>query len=300
MLPPMELRQLRYFVAVAEEGNISRAAQKIFLTQPALSRQIKALEDEVGQALLERRPHSIHLTHAGETMLTEARELLERARLLVERVQATGAGPCLRVGYAPSLAAGILSIAVERFTQLHPRAHVELSDLSTNEMLSGLESDKLDVVITVGPEKAGGGVRWTPLVRTSWQLAVSRLHPFAQKDRVTAAELAAEPLLVFAKRDYPEYSSAIMDWFRSHKLRPKIAGEHDGVESLMAAVEAGLGVALVTTRMGRLFPDRARLKTLASPPPPLCIAAGYRPKPTADTALEVFLKELQLAAKSSG
>lgn len=299
MVARMELRQLRYFVAVAEEGNISRAAQKIFLTQPALSRQIKALEDEVGQALLERRPHSIHLTRAGETMLHEARELLDRAKVLLDRVQAAGQGPCLRVGYAPSLASGLLSVAVERFTQLHPRAHVELFDLSTNEMLAGLEAEKLDVVITVGQAKAGTGVKWTPLLRTSWQVATGRHHPLARRERISTAELTQQPLLIFSRKDYPEYWSALTAWFRTLGVRPKIASEHDGVESLMSAVESGLGIALVTTRMGRLFPDRARLLPIFEPPPQLCIAAGYRAKSTDGQHLEVFIKELQLAAKSS-
>src|SRR5437762_3442905 len=84
--PGMELRQLRYFVAVAEEANISRAAQKIFLTQPALSRQIKALEDEIGQCVLEREAHSIRLTPAGEALLNEARQLLQHADAILERV----------------------------------------------------------------------------------------------------------------------------------------------------------------------------------------------------------------------
>lgn len=86
----MELRQLRYFVAVAETSNISTAAKKIFLTQPALSRQIKALEHEVGQCLLERRAHSVHLTPVGEVMLREARELLQRADQVLDRVRAAG------------------------------------------------------------------------------------------------------------------------------------------------------------------------------------------------------------------
>src|SRR5205085_5151187 len=98
MLAGMELRQLRYFVAVAEEGNISRAAQKIFLTQPALSRQIKTLEDEIGQCLLTREAHSIQLTPAGEVLLHEARELLERAEAMLERVRFAGQGVRLRVG----------------------------------------------------------------------------------------------------------------------------------------------------------------------------------------------------------
>src|SRR6266436_9176019 len=108
MLLLMELRQLRYFVAVAETGNISRAAKKIFLTQPALSRQIKALEHEIGQCLLERQAHSIRLTPAGEALLREARELFQHADQMLERVRSAG-GLRLRVGYAPSLAAGMLS-----------------------------------------------------------------------------------------------------------------------------------------------------------------------------------------------
>src|SRR5213592_3733422 len=107
--PGMELRQLRYFVAVAETGNISRAAQKIFLTQPALSRQIKALEDEIGQCLLERQAHSIRLTPVGEALVREARELLHRAGEMGERGRAAGQSVRFRGGYAPSLASGLLS-----------------------------------------------------------------------------------------------------------------------------------------------------------------------------------------------
>src|SRR5262245_32049781 len=143
MLAGMELRQLRYFVAVAQAGNISRAAQKIFLTQPALSRQIKALEDEIGLCLLERQAHSIRLSPAGESLLQEARELLQRADGIHERVRAASQRVRLRLGYAPSLASGLLTIAVENFAQKHPTARVELFDLSTKEILAGLESDML-------------------------------------------------------------------------------------------------------------------------------------------------------------
>ena len=232
MLPTMELRQLRYFIAAAEEGNISRAAKKIFLTQPALSRQIKALEEEIGQCLLERQAHSIRLTPAGEALLREARDLLQHADQVLERVRAAGRGLRLRVGYAPSLAAGLLSAAVESFTQAHPNTSVELFDLSTGEMLAGLESGKLDVVLTVGQERAGHGLKWTPLVRAPFRLAVSQNHPFARRQRVTPAEVAREPLLVFCPRDYPEYRDMLTGWLREHRQRPRITGEYDGVDSL--------------------------------------------------------------------
>lgn len=293
----MELRQLRYFVAVAETGNISQAAKKIFLTQPALSRQIKALEDEIGQRLLERQAHSIRLTPLGETFLPEARALLRQADQLLERVRAAGRGVRLRVGYAPSLASGLLSAAVENFTQAHPGARVELFDLSTAEMLAGLENNQLDVVLTIGGGSQARGLQWTPLVRAAWKLAVNRKHPLAREPRVTPAEVAREPLLIFCPRDYPEYSEFITGWLREHGQRPKIAGEYDGAESLLAAVESGLGVALVTSRTAHLFPSRAQLKTLATPPPPLCIAAAYRVNRADDKPLAVFVEDLRQAAQ---
>ena len=296
MLPGMELRQLRYFVAVAEQGNISRAAKRIFLTQPALSRQIKALEDEIGQCLLERQAHSIRLTPVGEALLREARELLHHAEQVLERVRLAGRGPRLRVGYAPSLAAGMLSAAVENFTQTHPNARVELFDLSTKEMLAGLESDQLDVALSVGQQRETRGLKWTPLVRATWQLAVSRNHPLARRSRVTPAEVAREPLLVFCQRDYPEYWDIITGWLRGHRQRPRVAGEYDGVDSLMAAVESGLGVAIVTARTARLVPERVRLKRLSAAPEPLCIAVGHRANRADDQPLAVFVEELRKAA----
>ena len=298
MLGGMELRQLRYFVAVAETGNISRAAKKIFLTQPALSRQIKGLEEEIGQCLFERQAHSVLLTPVGETCLREARELLQHAEQVLERVRAAGQGVRLRVGYAPSLASGLLSVAVENFTQTHPGARVELSDLSTAEMLAGLEGDKLDVVVTVGGESKTRGLEWTPLVRAPWRLAVNRKHPLAGQARVTPAEVAREPLLCFCQRDYPEYWEQITGWLREHGQRPRVAGEYDGTESLMAAVESGLGVAIVTTRTANLFPSRAQFKTLSAAPKPLCIAAGYRAGRAEDKPLAVFVEELRRAAEN--
>ena len=298
MLARMELRQLRYFVAVAETSNISRAAQKLFLTQPALSRQIKALEDEIGQSLLERSAHSIRLTPAGDALLPEACELLQRADAMLERVRAAGQTVRLRVGYAPSLASGLLSGAVENFAQKHPQSRVELFDLSTKEMLAGLESDTLDVALSVGQKRDGHGLKWTPLVQVSWQLAVNSHHPLARRKQVTAAEVAREPLLVFCQRDYPEYWSTITGWLRENQQRPAIAGEYDGVDSLLAAVESGLGVAIVTTSTARLIPRRVRLKALTPAPHPVCIAVAYRASLATKKPLAVFIEELRHAAQA--
>jgi LysR family transcriptional regulator, benzoate and cis,cis-muconate-responsive activator of ben and cat genes len=292
----MELRQLRYFVAVAEEGNISRAAKRIFLTQPALSRQIKALEAEIGQCLLERQAHSIRLTPAGEALLGEARDLIQRAEQVLERVRIAGRAVHLRIGYAPSLATGLLSAAVENFTQTHRNARVELFDLSTKEMLAGLESEKLDVALTVGEQRQSREFTWIPLIQASWQLAVSRNNPLARRSQITPAEIAIEPLLVFCQRDYPEYWELITAWFGKNRQQPRIAGEYDGIDSLMAAVESGLGVALVSTRTADRVPKRVQLIKVSSAPAPLCIAMAYRTNRADDKPLAVFVEELRKAA----
>jgi LysR family transcriptional regulator, benzoate and cis,cis-muconate-responsive activator of ben and cat genes len=292
----MDLRQLRNFVAVAELGNISQAAKRIHLTQSALSRQIKALEDEIGHSLLQRKPHSIRLTPTGELLLREGRELLRYADQMLERVRLAGSGVRLRIGYAPSLAAGMLSTAVENFTQSHPQARVDLLDLSTAEMLAGLENGSLDVAISVGEQHPEPGLKWTPLVEVHWRLAVSRTHRLARRSKVTPLEVAAEPLIGFCQRDYPEYWAAITRWLRKSRQRPKIAGEYEGTENLMAAVESGLGVAFITTQVARLFPNRTSLLTLHSPPKPVCVAVGHRTDRTEDKPLAVFVAELRKAA----
>src|SRR5580658_6031175 len=235
----MELRQLRYFVAVAEEKNITRAAEKIFLSQPALSRQIKALEDEIGQLLIERSAHSFRLTPVGETFLPKARELVQQADRLSRSVRVLNPRERLRIGYAPSMAGNLLPAALKSFMAAHPRFHVELCDLCSSELLKGVEKEELDLVLTVQPDHPIRTLMWTPLMRSSWHLVVHREHPLAARSKVSPAEVAREPLLAFNRRDYPEYWELISGWLRKHRHKGRLAGEYDSLSSLTAGIVAG-------------------------------------------------------------
>jgi DNA-binding transcriptional LysR family regulator len=192
----------------------------------------------------------------------------------------------------------MLSAAVGNFTQAHPGTRIELFDLSTREMLAGLEAETLDVVIAVGPVRETRQLTWTPLLRAPWKLALPRSHALARRPKITPGEVAREPLLAFSQREYPEYWESITAWMRAHHQRPRITEEYDGITSLLAAVESGLGVAIVTTRAARLLPERVRLKPLSVPPEPLCIAAGHRTDRAGDKPLAVFIQELRRAAQS--
>lgn len=192
----MELRHLRYFVAVAEEENVSRAAVKLHLSQPALSRQIRDLEDELGFGLLERRAKSVLLTEAGRTFQGEARAVLQRVEEAIKTAGAVAAGRRaeLHVGYAPSLTVRILPPTLRAFQAEAPHARVLLHDLSTEEMLARLRDGTLQVAFLVRPSPAAlRGLRFEELGRDALCLAVSPKHPLTRQRTVTLAQAAREP-----------------------------------------------------------------------------------------------------------
>jgi len=147
----MELRHLRYFVAVAEEQNVTRAAARLHVSQPPLSRQIRDLEDELGVALFNHGAKAVRLTEAGRVFLTEARAALQRVDDAVQMAKAVANGQSgeIHLGYAPSLAVELLPKALRIFQESNPGIRVHLHDLSTQEMLRGLRDGKLHVALLV-------------------------------------------------------------------------------------------------------------------------------------------------------
>src|ERR1700737_654328 len=149
----MELRHLRYFLAVGEALNFTKAAAQLRVAQPALSRQVQDLEDEIGVDLLRRSPRGVTLTAEGRLFLEEVRELLKRADESVEKVRALVRGEYgeLHIGYAPSPTVEILPPALAAFQKAVPRVKVLLHDLSSDELIAGLRNTTLEIAITVPP-----------------------------------------------------------------------------------------------------------------------------------------------------
>jgi LysR family transcriptional regulator, benzoate and cis,cis-muconate-responsive activator of ben and cat genes len=287
----MELRHLRYFVAVAGEENVSRAALKLHVSQPGLSRQIRDLEDEISFKLFERSAKSVKLTEAGKTFLVEARAVLQRAEDAVKaaRVVAAGSHGELHVGYAPSLAVRILPAALRAFQTERPHVRVKLYDLSIEEMHTGLREGKLELAFLVRPPTAKlRGLQFEELTREAIRLAVAPKHLLAKKRVVTLEEAAREPFIAYNRIDYPEYPQIFADIFSATKTKPRIAEEHDGVTSLIAAVEAGGGVALVAESVACIAGARVKLIRLSPSPEPVVVGAAW-PKAGLSPAAERFL-----------
>jgi LysR family transcriptional regulator, benzoate and cis,cis-muconate-responsive activator of ben and cat genes len=283
----MELRHLRYFVAVAEAENVTRAALKLHVSQPGISRQIRDLEDEIGFPLFERSAKSLRLTEAGKVFLGEARAVLQRARDAVEAARAIAgrnAGE-LAIGYAPSLTVRILPPALRRFQGQFPNVRVALHDLSTEEMLAQLGEKKLQVALTVKPPaKLLRGLRFEELARYAMRVAVAPKHPLADAQAIRLEQVAREPLIAYSRQDYPEYHAMLARLFAPAGGPPRLAGEHDSVTSLIAAVESGRGFALVPECLACMVGARLKLIPLQPAPPPIVVGAIWRADADAELA----------------
>jgi len=288
----MELRHLRYFIGVAEEENVSRAALKLHVSQPALSRQIRDLEDELGFLLLERSAKSVHLTEAGRAFLIEARAVLQRAEDAVKaaRAIATGESGELHVGYAPSITARILPQILRAFQAELPKVRVRLHDFSTEEMLAGLREGRLQIAFVVRLTPALlRGLRFAELSRDSICLAVAPEHPLAGRRAVTLVEIAREPLITYSRKDYPDAYENLIDLFATIKIKPRIVEEHDSVSSLIAAVESGTGVAVAPQSLACTAGPRLKLIPFSPALAPLVVGVAWS-KHGLTAAGERFLK----------
>lgn len=274
----MELRHLRYFVAVAGTENVSRAALRLHVSQPALSRQIRDLEEEIGFQLLERGAKSVRLTDAGRTFLAGARAVLERAEEAVKaaRAVATGLRGELNVGYAPTPTVRLLPAALRAFHAERPEVRVKLHDLATDEMIAGLRKGALQIALLVRPSRAMlRGLHFAEIARDHLRLAVPPGHPLARLRSISAARVAAEPMVGYDRDGYPEYHELLAALFAGTGKQPRIVEEHEGVGGLVAAVEAGKGLAVVAQSLSCSIGPRLKFIPLSPAPAPLVIGAAW-------------------------
>jgi DNA-binding transcriptional LysR family regulator len=250
----MELRHLRYFVAVAEALSFGRAAARLHISQPPLSRQIRALEEELGTALFARTKRSVQLTPAGAALLPEARRLLRDADGLKAGAQRIAAGEVgtLALGFISVAAYNLLPELAPEFRRRHPGVKLALQEATSDVLLAALRQAELDVGLVLPPVDAPG-LEYVPLVHDTLIAALPAGSGHARtKGPIRPASLAGEPFILFPRKVGASLYDAIVDACRRAGFAPRIEQEAIQMQTIVSLVAAGMGVALVPASLEHL------------------------------------------------
>ena len=280
-MPPVELRHLRYFVSVAELLNFTKAAQRLRVAQPALSRQIRDLEEELSVLLFERGPRSTRLSEAGAAFLGEARAILQRTDEAVKLARAVARGERgeIHVGYASSLTTEVLPCALHSFHNAAPGVHVKLHDFSSEEMLRGVGEGRLHLGLMARPsERALRGLKFELLREYPICVAMPPKHRLASMKTVELKQMADEPLVGYSRAEYPEYHAILAELFAQIGRAPRLAEEHDSAPSLIAAAEIGRGLIIAPACLEILGGGRLKFLPLRPSTPPVQLVAVFDPQ----------------------
>jgi len=243
----VELRHLRYFVAVAEELHFRRAAERLYVAQPAVSEQIRKLEAELGVRLFDRTHRSVSLTGAGSALLVEARRVLHQAEVaqLAARSAHSSSGTRLRIGYVPDALPASVPRALQDLASTAPRVEVSLETGGTFQLIQAVRDQRLDAVI-VGLPAPTRGLLATSLGEQSLVAAVPASHPLALESELTLGQLDPERLVMLPRDTNPALHDAVVSVCRDAGLSPTLAeAAEPRVEAVLLAVAAGAGAALL-------------------------------------------------------
>lgn len=263
----IELRHLRYFIAVAEELHFGHAAARLNISQPPLSQQIQILEQQTGARLLARTNRSVSLTAAGRQFLADRRQILslvEEAAARAERLHLGESGE-LRIGFtssAPFIKA--VSDTLSQFRQRYPDVHIQTRETNTREQIAPLNDGTLDLGLmrnTQLPES----LAWQPVLREPLLAMIHREHPLAKQASVSLAELAAEPFVFFDPHVGTGLYDDILGLMRRYGLSPSITQEVGEAMTIIGLVAAGLGVSILPASFRRVKLAEMRWVPIAEP-----------------------------------
>ena len=245
MTQEIELRHLRYFLAVAETLHFSKAAQRLGIAQPPLSQQIRRLEHLVGHRLFDRTTRGVKLTLAGQLLADRARSTLEKVHDDLEQVRRLGRGEegTLTVGFSGSVMFTDLPNAIESYRRRYPKVELRLRELTTHAQIPALLEGTLDLAFMRDGDTTEG-IELSTVLKEPYVAVLPQIHPLARKRSLRVGDLRNEPFIFFARRMGPLAFDRTMACCERSGFRPNIVQEAPQWPTLVRLVAAGLGVSL--------------------------------------------------------
>ena len=264
----MELRHLRYFVAVAENLNFTKAAAKLHLAQPSLTRQVHNLEEEIGVRLLNRSKSQVALTEEGRSFLVDARRILALATESILAVQRLGRGETgqLNIAYLSNSDFELLPETLGAYRLAFPHIALNLFDMVPAEQFRALESGKIDLgFVGLRPPGTLGHVQWESIARHRTVVVLPARHPLARKSQVRLLDLKAMFFVGMSEKTHPGFRQWLHETCQPAGFTPRILQDADLEPALMTFVAQGLGVSLARERIKKLPHPGVVFRPLAPP-----------------------------------
>src|ERR1700722_15717290 len=292
----MELRHLRYFLAVGEEQHYGRAARRLRVAQPALSRQIQNLEKEVGFKLFERLPRGVRLSAAGQLFLVDARRILQEVNEAAARAArvARGQSGTLRVGFTESASwRGVVPESFRRFREMQPDAELQLQSSPSLVQLDAIRSGRLDAGFVFNMPKADPELDALAVATQRIELAAPTDHPLTKLKQVRLRDLASASFVWFPRREAPAlYDRLMHECFRGGLKSPRIVQEGLNEATILSLVANGLGVGWVLGTARWRCPTSVVIMSVADLNVPLPLALVWR-RDNSSPLLANFIAEVQ-------
>jgi DNA-binding transcriptional LysR family regulator len=278
----VELRHLRYFVAVAEELHFHRAAERLHMSQPPLSQQIRALETELGVELLRRNRRRVELTEAGAAFLGEARKILARVQQAgdLARRAARGEVGKLSVGFVGSAMYVTLPEILRVFRETHPHVELQVRPFPTAPQLEALRDGRVDVGF-LRPPVGSSGLEIETIQRETIIVALPESHPLSELESVGITQLRNETFVLLARSESPGVYDSLALTLSELAGNPRAVQEADDMQTLIGLVAAGIGVALVPVSVSLLVRPGVVYRTLSGRAPTVELALAWRSGPVA-------------------
>ncbi|WP_141217733.1 LysR family transcriptional regulator [Bordetella genomosp. 7] len=292
MLAPiqMDLKQLRQFVVLSETLNISLAAQKLFLGQPALSVSLRKLEEEWGCQLFERTPRGMRLTMAGSAALEDARRALMHAHQARDkaRLVATGQAGTLKLGFIGSAMSTILPRLLAWFCLRHPQIRLEPLEHTNSIIVERVKSGDIDIGVVRLPIGDHPDLSIAHLQDDWLEVVMPRNHPLASRQQVTLCEVAGYPFIQYTGEVHGGLSHIIEGLFQAEGHMPNVTHKAVQVQSVVGLVDAGLGLGIVPNSLASRLPDSLVLRPLAGDHAPKTSLGLIMPATSSTPACELF------------